>query len=64
MVTLGWSPEGTCRRAVGLGRPRKTWRRTVEEERQQAGLNDWDTVRAVARDRAQCKQNVAALCAY
>lgn len=38
MVGLGWRTEG--KRAVG--RPKKTWRRTVEVERQ-AGWNDWNT---------------------
>ena len=60
MVALGWRPEG--KRAVG--RPKTTWRRTVEVERQQAGWNDWGTVRAVAIDGMEWKQNVAALGAY
>ena len=51
-VALGWSPEG--RRAVR--RPWNTWRR-------QAGWNGWNIVRVVARDKAQWKQNVTALCA-
>ena len=45
MVALGWRPEG--KRAVG--RPKTTWRRTVEVERRQVGWNDWSTARAVAR---------------
>ena len=43
----GWRPES--RREVG--RSKKTWRGTYAEERQQAGWNDWNTVRAVGRDR-------------
>ena len=35
----------------------------MAEERRQAGWNDWNNVRAVARDRTQWKQNVKALCA-
>lgn len=59
MVGLGWRTEG--KRAVR--RPKKTWRRTVEVERQ-AEWNDWNTLREVANDRVEWKQNVAALCAY
>ena len=52
MVALGWRPEG--RRAVG--RPRKTWRRTVQDERLQAGCDDMNIIDTVARDTAQCKE--------
>ena len=52
MVALGWRPEG--RRTVG--RPGKTWRRTVQDERRQAGWSDWDIIETVARDTAQCKE--------
>lgn len=44
---LWWRPEG--RRATE--RSTKTWRGTVNKERWQAGWNDRNTVRAVARDR-------------
>lgn len=57
MVVLGWRPAH--KREVG--RPKKICRRAVEAERQQAGWNDWNTVRVVAGDRVEWKQNVAAL---
>ena len=44
MVALGWQPEG--KRAVG--RPKTTWRRTVETERRKAVWCDWGTARATA----------------
>ena len=46
-VVLTWHPQG--RR--GIGRPRKTWRRMVETERQAAGWRTWGEVAAAARDR-------------
>ena len=49
--------------ASGPGRA-TCWRKTVEVERRQAGWNDWNTARAVARDMMAWKQNVAALCDY
>ena len=44
-VVLGWRQE--VRRAVW--RLRKTWMRTVQEDRRQAGWIDWNTMRAVAQ---------------
>ena len=58
-VALDWRPEG--RRAVG--RPKNTWRRTVEKERKKAGWSGWNEVRVIAQDRAGWKSTVAALCA-
>ena len=37
-TALGWTPEG--RRA--RGRPKTTWRRTVEKERNKVGWNRWE----------------------
>ena len=41
-TALGWTPEG--RRA--RGRPRTTWRRTVEKERNKAGWKSWQVAKA------------------
>ncbi|KAL9969965.1 hypothetical protein ACROYT_G022258 [Oculina patagonica] len=59
-TALGWKPEG--RRA--RGRPRTTWRRTVEEERNKAGWASWEVDKAVARNRECWSESVTALCAY
>ena len=58
-VALGWTPEGKRRR----GRPKTTWRRTVEKERDGQGWNSWERARQVAQDRKRWKENVQALCA-
>ncbi len=42
-TALGLTPEG--RRA--RGRPRTTWRRTVEKERNKAGWASWEVAKAV-----------------
>jgi hypothetical protein len=43
---LEWNPQGSRRR----GRPRGTWRRTVEEELRVTGKT-WGEAKALARDR-------------
>ena len=43
-TALGWTPEG--RRA--RGRPKTTWRRTVEKERDKAGWKSWNVAKAAA----------------
>jgi len=58
-VSLGWTPEGRRKR----GRPKTTWRRMVEVERNHAGWSSWNTARRAASDRKQWKENVKALCA-
>lgn len=58
-VALGWAPEGRRRR----GRPKMTWRRMVEMERDGAGWKSWDSARQAAGDRQQWRENVLALCA-
>ena len=40
-VAMSWAPEGKRRR----GRPKTTWRRTVEKERQEASWRSWEEVR-------------------
>ena len=52
---LTWTPEGKRKR----GRPKETYRRTVERERQQMGFNSWSAAAAVARDRGKWKDIIA-----
>ena len=59
VTALTWAPEGKRRR----GRPKTTWRRTVERERTKAGWQSWCEVRTAAQDRLQWKTHVQALCA-
>ena len=46
-VALTWAPEGKRKR----GRPKETWRRTVEKERNKLGFGSWAETRKVATDR-------------
>ena len=46
-IALTWAPEGRRKR----GRPRNTWRRTVEKEREELGWESWRTAENEARDR-------------
>ncbi|KAL9980638.1 hypothetical protein ACROYT_G009248 [Oculina patagonica] len=55
-TALYWTPEGKRKR----GRPKNTWRRTVETELR--GLNQsWNTIQQLAKDRQQWRTFVAAL---
>ena len=58
-VALGWRPEGKRSR----GRPKMTWRRMVEAERDIAGWQSWNAARRVAVSRPQWRESVRALCA-
>ena len=53
-AALGWTPEG--RRA--RGRPKTTWRRTVERERNKAGWKSWNVAKAAARSRECWSENM------
>ena len=60
-TALGWQPEGKRAR----GRPKTTWRRTVEKElRHTDGWTSWNVARVVARDGKKWNDSVAALCAF
>jgi len=48
--------EGKRRR----GRPKTTWRGTVEKERQEAGWRLWEEVRAAATNQEEWKRSVKA----
>ena len=56
-VALRWTPEGKRRR----GRPKETWRRTVEREMKENNLT-WDSINKKAADRGQWRELVSALC--
>ena len=47
-TALTWTSEGRRK----LGRPRTTWRRTAEREREKAGWKNWSEVQIAAADRA------------
>lgn len=57
-TALTWTPEGNRKR----GRPKTTWRRTIEEELKNAGLT-WGTAARKAQDRGVWRDLVRALCA-
>ena len=40
-----------------VGRPKTTWRRTVEKERAMAGWKSWEEVRTLAKDRDKWKKS-------
>jgi hypothetical protein len=54
---LDWDPQGARRR----GRPRKTWRRTIEEEIREMGKT-WREVKALANRRKTWRSFTGALC--
>ena len=57
VTAMTWKPEG--RRKVG--RPRTTWRRTVDKERKVMGWSSWAEARQVAHNRVQWRECTAAL---
>ena len=46
-----------------VGRPKTTWRRTVEKEKTMAGWKSWEEARAMAKDKDKWRKSSAALCA-
>ena len=57
-VALHWTLEGKRKR----GRPKITWRRTVESELKLLNLN-WGEAAKLAKDRYRWRELVSALCA-
>ena len=55
-TALHWKPEGKCKR----GRPRNTWRRTVETELKTM-QHTWGTIQRLAQNRQTWRSFVAAL---
>jgi len=56
-TALTWAPEGKRRR----GRPRETWRRTVERERNKVGWHTWGAAAASALNRDGWRDLLAGL---
>ena len=46
-IALTWAPEGKRRR----GRPRETWRRMINKEREHLGFKTWRHAEVTAKDR-------------
>ena len=55
-TAMHWTPEGKQKR----GRPKITWRRTIEKEIQEMGKT-WEGIKFMARDRQMWREHVAAL---
>ena len=55
-TALHWTPEGKRKR----GRPRNTWRRTMESDLQSMG-NKWGTTEKMAKDRQSWRISVVSL---
>ena len=55
--SLEWNPQGSRKR----GRPKKSWRRTVQKEFENIGLS-WEAGKQTAHNRVQWKSVVEALC--
>lgn len=58
-VALEWRPDGKRNR----GRPKTTWKRAVEKERECVEWTNRGDVRHAAANRAGWKNDVEALCA-
>ena len=56
-TAIGWTPEGWRAR----GRPKTTWRRTVEKDQNKAGWESWKVAKVVAQDRECWSNSVKAL---
>ena len=59
MTALTWAPEGKRK----VGRPKTTWRRTVEKERNELGWQSWKLARKIAQDKKEWLRCIEALCA-
>ena len=57
-VALRWTPDGRRKR----GRPKETWRRTIDREMKERGWT-WGRLERVSADRHQWRTLVEALCA-
>ena len=51
-IALTWVPEARRKR----GRPRETWRRTIERELKENGLGTWAAAASAAEDRTAWRQ--------
>ena len=57
-VAMTWAPEGKRKK----GRPRETWRRSAERERQEMGWSSWQEVQRKTMDRTDWRKLCYALC--
>ena len=57
-IAMTWTPEGKRKR----GRPKETWRRTAEKERDEMRWQSWRAAEEVAMDRPRWKELCLALC--
>lgn len=48
-IAISWTPDGRRKR----GRPKETWRRTIERERKDLGFSSWTEAAKVAAERDQ-----------
>jgi len=46
------------------GRPKTTWRKTAEKERNKAGWKSWSATKAAAQNRQCWAESMTALCTY
>ena len=53
-IALTWAPEGKRRR----GRPRETWRRTINKEREHLGFKTWRDAEVAAKDRVAWRRRI------
>ena len=53
-IALTWAPEGRRRK----GRPRETWRRTVNKEREHLGFRTWRQAEVAARDKVAWRKRI------
>ena len=58
-TAMSWVPEGRRK----AGRPRTTWRRTIEKERKQLRWGSWSQAKPIARNNADWREFTAALLA-
>ena len=58
-VVMTWVPDGKRRR----GRPKTTWRRTIEKERNEIGWRSYKEARMAAAYREKWRKSVKVLCA-
>ena len=54
-TALTWTPDGKRKR----GRPKETYRRTVERERNQLGFQSWGAAANIAKDRPAWRDLIA-----
>jgi hypothetical protein len=54
---LDWNPQGKCK----VGRPKQTWRRSIEAETRAAGMT-WAELKRTSQNRVRWKGVIAAIC--